>query len=88
MLTTLLQSIGRTPLLRLSRLAAGLPGMLLLKLENQNPGGSIKDRAAFHILDRAIQRGELAGEPLPDGSARTLPEAARIYRLGDVALIV
>ena len=50
MLTTLLQSIGRTPLLRLSRLAAGLPGMLLLKLENQNPGGSIKDRAAFHIL--------------------------------------
>ena len=35
-----------------------------------------------------IQRGELAGEPLPDGSARTLPEAARIYRLGDVALIV
>ena len=60
MLTTLLQSIGRTPLLRLSRLAAGLPGMLLLKLENQNPGGSIKDRAAFHILDRAMQRGELA----------------------------
>ena len=35
-----------------------------------------------------IQRGELAGGPLPDGSARTLPEAARIYRLGDVALIV
>ena len=59
MLTTLLQSIGRTPLLRLSRLAAGLPGILLLKLENQNPGGSIKDRAAFHILDRAMQRGEL-----------------------------
>lgn len=60
MLTTLLQSIGRTPLLRLSRLAAGLPGILLLKLENQNPGGSIKDRAAFYIIDRAIQRGELA----------------------------
>ena len=59
MLTTLLQSIGRTPLLRLSRLAAGLPGVLLLKLENQNPGGSVKDRAAFHILDRAMQRGEL-----------------------------
>lgn len=60
MLTTLLQSIGRTPLLRLSRLSAGLPGILLLKLENQNPGGSIKDRAAFYILDRAMQRGELA----------------------------
>lgn len=60
MLTTLLQSIGRTPLLRLSRLAAGLPGILLLKLENQNPGGSIKDRAAFYIIDRAMQRGELA----------------------------
>ena len=59
MLTTLLQSIGRTPLLRLSRLAAGLPGVLLLKLENQNPGGSVKDRAAFHIRDRAMQRGEL-----------------------------
>ena len=36
-----------------------MPGVLLLKLENQNPGGSVKDRAAFHILDRAMQRGEL-----------------------------
>ena len=41
MLTNILQSIGRTPLLRLNALGADLPGTVWLKLENRNPGGSI-----------------------------------------------
>lgn len=59
MLTTLLQSIGNTQLLKLSRLCASLPGNILLKLENKNPGGSVKDRVAFAIIDNAMERGEL-----------------------------
>lgn len=38
MLTNILQSIGRTPLLRLNALGADLPGTVWLKLENRNPG--------------------------------------------------
>ena len=59
MLTTVLQSIGNTPLLHLAPLCADLPGKVWLKLENRNPGGSIKDRVAFHMVDRALDRGDL-----------------------------
>ena len=58
MLTTVLQTIGNTPLLRLD-LSRDLPGTVWLKLENRNPGGSIKDRVAFHMIERALSRGEL-----------------------------
>ncbi|WP_022657122.1 cysteine synthase A [uncultured Desulfovibrio sp.] len=58
MLTTVLQTIGNTPLLRLD-LSRNLPGTVWLKLENRNPGGSIKDRVAFHMIERALSRGEL-----------------------------
>lgn len=58
MLTTVLQAIGNTPLLRLE-LSRDLPGTVWLKLENRNPGGSIKDRVAFHMIERALSRGEL-----------------------------
>lgn len=58
MLTSILQSIGRTPTLKLG-LSENLPGTVWLKLENRNPGGSIKDRVAFHCLERAVKRGEL-----------------------------
>lgn len=68
MLTTVLQSIGNTPLLQLSPLCGDLPGTVWLKLENRNPGGSIKDRVAFHMVDRALDRGDV----LPGG---TLVEA-------------
>lgn len=58
MLTNILQAIGNTPLLRLD-LSQGLPGTVWLKLENRNPGGSIKDRVAFHLIENALQWGEL-----------------------------
>lgn len=58
MLTHILQAIGNTPLLRL-KLSSGLPGTVWLKLENRNPGGSIKDRVAFHLIECAISAGRL-----------------------------
>ena len=59
MLTNILQSIGRTPLLRLNALGADLPGTVWLKLENCNPGGSIKDRVAFHVIDKTMEWGDI-----------------------------
>lgn len=58
MLTNILQAIGNTPLLRLD-MSQDLPGTVWLKLENRNPGGSIKDRVAFHLIENALQWGEL-----------------------------
>lgn len=58
MKTSILQTIGRTPLLRL-KLSQALPGTVWLKLENRNPGGSIKDRVAFHCVERALVRGDV-----------------------------
>jgi cysteine synthase A len=54
-----LDLIGATPAVWLDRLAAGLPGRALLKLESANPGGSIKDRAALRCIEDAERRGDL-----------------------------
>ena len=54
--------IGRTPLVRLSRMEAAhnLNCRLLVKLESANPGGSAKDRVAAHMLRDAEERGLIA----------------------------
>lgn len=51
--------IGNTPLLQLHKLPTG-PCALFLKLENQNPGGSIKDRVALSMINEAERQGLLA----------------------------
>jgi cystathionine beta-synthase len=56
---SVLDLIGDTPLLRLNRFDTG-PCELLLKLENQNPGGSIKDRVALAMIAHAERSGALA----------------------------
>jgi S-sulfo-L-cysteine synthase (O-acetyl-L-serine-dependent) len=56
----LVDLIGNTPLVRLTRLGAP-PGVeLLAKLEGQNPGGSVKDRAAYGMIHAALERGRIA----------------------------
>jgi cystathionine beta-synthase len=56
--SNLLDLIGNTPLVRLSRLDTG-PCALFAKLESQNPGGSIKDRIAASMIDAAERQGAL-----------------------------
>jgi cystathionine beta-synthase len=54
-----LSAIGRTPLVKLSKLTGPDDASVLVKLEYLNPGGSIKDRMALHILEKAERSGLL-----------------------------
>ena len=54
---TILQSVGRTPLVRLRRLAEGLQASVSVKVESLNPGGSVKDRVGVAMIAEAEQRG-------------------------------
>jgi cystathionine beta-synthase len=56
--TNILQLIGDTPLLEVTRIDTG-GCRLFLKLENQNPGGSIKDRIALSMIEAAERSGQL-----------------------------
>lgn len=55
----ILQTIGKTPLVRLAHLGRGLPAPLYAKVEFFNPGGSIKDRIALNIIEEAERSGRL-----------------------------
>ena len=67
----LLDHIGNTPLLRLQRVGASLPGIELFgKAEWYNPGGSVKDRAAANIIDEARRSGKFTrGKILLDSTS-------------------
>jgi len=56
---SILGAIGKTPLVRLGRIAANLRAPLYAKLEYLNPGGSVKDRVGLFIIEQAEKRGEL-----------------------------
>jgi cystathionine beta-synthase len=55
----ILEAIGSTPLIKLSRIAAGLPVTILAKVEFFNPGGSVKDRIGLAMIEDAEKRGLL-----------------------------
>jgi cysteine synthase A len=56
---SVLDLIGGTPLVRMRRLARGLPAEVLAKLESRNPLGSVKDRIAWGMVRDAEERGAL-----------------------------
>ncbi|MGI6206825.1 MAG: cysteine synthase A [Anaerolineae bacterium] len=81
-------AIGRTPLVRLSRLGKGLAAEVVAKVESFNPGGSVKDRIAWSMISGAEERGELKPgatviEPTSGntGIGLAMVCAARGYRL-------
>jgi len=84
--------IGKTPLVRLQRIGASvdqpLNNVILGKLEGNNPAGSVKDRAAFSMITRAQERGEIKpGDTLIEatsgntGIALAMAAAVKGYRM-------
>lgn len=55
----LFELIGNTPLIQLEHIPTNPKVKILCKLEGQNPGGSVKDRAAYNMLRAALDRGEI-----------------------------
>ena len=85
---SILDTIGDTPLVRLSRIGAGLKPQIVAKLEVFNPGGSIKDRVAIRMIEAAERDGRLRPggtiiEPTSGNTGTGLAIAARLkgYRV-------
>jgi S-sulfo-L-cysteine synthase (O-acetyl-L-serine-dependent) len=87
-MATLLDLVGNTPLVELNRLNTNPNVRLLGKLEGDNPGGSVKDRAAYSMIKGAIDRGELTpGIKLIEAtSGNTGIALAMIARLFDIEI--
>lgn len=57
--STILDLIGKTPIVQLNRLPDTNGANVFMKLESFNPGGSVKDRAAFNMIEEAEKEGKL-----------------------------
>jgi cystathionine beta-synthase len=57
--SNILEAIGRTPMVRLNAITRAIPAAIYAKLENFNPGNSIKDRMALKMIEDAERAGEL-----------------------------
>ncbi|HOP15851.1 MAG: cysteine synthase CysM [Gammaproteobacteria bacterium] len=80
--------VGNTPLLRLQRLAGATSNHILVKLEGNNPAGSVKDRPAISMIRHAQERGEIkTGDTLIEatsgntGIALAMAAAIRGFRM-------
>lgn len=56
---SILELIGRTPLVKLNKLTRGIDALVLAKMESHNPGGSVKDRIGVAMIDAAEREGRL-----------------------------
>ncbi|MCG8906049.1 MULTISPECIES: cysteine synthase CysM [Pseudomonas] len=85
---TIADCVGNTPLVRLQRLAGETSNTLLVKLEGNNPAGSVKDRPALSMITRAELRGDIKpGDTLIEatsgntGIALAMAAAIKGYRM-------
>lgn len=88
MFKTLEDFIGNTPLVKLQRLPGSTTNTILVKLEGNNPAGSVKDRPALSMIQRAEARGEIKpGDTLIEatsgntGIALAMAAAIKGYKL-------
>jgi cysteine synthase B len=87
-ITTIAGTIGNTPLVQVTRLPGIGDNRLFLKLEGNNPAGSVKDRPAYSMIQRAEERGEIRpGDTLIEstsgntGIALAMAAAIKGYRM-------
>jgi cysteine synthase B len=87
-ITTIAGTIGNTPLVQVTRLPGIGDNRLFLKLEGNNPAGSVKDRPAYSMIRRAEERGEIKpGDTLIEatsgntGIALAMAAAIKGYRM-------
>jgi len=88
----LLQHIGNTPMVELKNINPNPKVRILAKLEGQNPGGSVKDRAAKYLIEGAIKSGELKKgmrliEATSGNTGIALAMIARLYKI-DIELVM
>jgi cysteine synthase B len=88
MYKTLDDFVGNTPLVKLQRMAGNTSNTILLKLEGNNPAGSVKDRPAYSMITRAETRGDIKpGDTLIEatsgntGIALAMVAAMRGYKM-------
>jgi cysteine synthase B len=88
MYKTIEDCVGNTPLVRLKRMPGATSNTILVKLEGNNPAGSVKDRPALSMIEQAEARGEIKpGDTLIEatsgntGIALAMAAAMRGYRM-------
>jgi S-sulfo-L-cysteine synthase (O-acetyl-L-serine-dependent) len=91
-MATLLDFIGNTPLVEINRLNPNPKVKILAKLEGHNPGGSVKDRAAYSMIRGAVERGEILPntklvEATSGNTGIALAMIARLYGI-DIELVM
>jgi len=89
---SILDLIGNTPLVEAKTLVKNPNVTLYLKLEGQNPGGSVKDRAAYNMIKSALERGDVDKttkliEPTSGNTGIALAMVASIFGL-DIELVM
>ncbi|MBU6409475.1 MAG: cysteine synthase A [Verrucomicrobia bacterium] len=84
----IVETVGRTPLVRLNKVTAGLPATILIKCEFFNPLGSVKDRIGMSMIEEAERSGKLKKETViveptsgNTGIALAFVAAAKGYKL-------
>lgn len=91
-MASLLDLIGNTPLVEIKKLNPNPNVKIFGKLEGHNPGGSVKDRAAYQMIQGAVERGEISSktrliEATSGNTGIALAMIARLYDI-DIELIM